>query len=86
MMYVLCVQEILAHTEDALQEVLNHFYIVAAHVIEKSPQGKHNVSHFGIKVWMLAPVMFTVNFYIGIRGKIHIPVLRRTFTWLHYGI
>lgn len=44
-------QEILAHTEDALQEVLNHFYIVSAHIIEKSPQGKHNVRHSGIIVW-----------------------------------
>ncbi|XP_055304139.1 beta-alanyl-dopamine/carcinine hydrolase [Sitodiplosis mosellana] len=36
--------EILAHTEDALQETLNHFYIVSAHIIESTPQGKHRVS------------------------------------------
>ncbi|XP_031628712.1 uncharacterized protein LOC116344357 [Contarinia nasturtii] len=36
--------EILAHTEDALQETLNHYYLVSAHIIEPSPQGKHKVS------------------------------------------
>lgn len=36
--------EILAHTEDALSEVLNHFYIVSAHIISDTPQGKYNVS------------------------------------------
>lgn len=39
-------QEILAHTEDALQETLNHFYFVSAHIIEPSPQGKYKVRHF----------------------------------------
>lgn len=28
----------MAHTEDALQEVLNHFYIVSAHIVSDSPQ------------------------------------------------
>lgn len=37
-------QEILAHTEDALEEVLNHFYIVSAHIIDKTLPGKYNVS------------------------------------------
>lgn len=37
-------QEILGHTEDALSEVLNHFYIVSAHIISDSPQGKYNVT------------------------------------------
>lgn len=43
----LCVNEpdcqILAHTEDALKEALNHFYLVSAHIIEPTPQGKHKV-------------------------------------------
>lgn len=84
-----CVQEILAHTEDALQEVLNHFYIVSAHIIEKSPQGKHNVRPFRIISW-LRPIKClltsTVKFYIGIRGKIHISMLRWTFTRVYHGI
>lgn len=44
-------QEILAHTEDALKETLNHFYFVSAHIIESSPQGKHKVrtNHFKMK-------------------------------------
>lgn len=36
--------EILAHTEDALSEVLNHYYFVSAHIISDSPQGKYNVT------------------------------------------
>lgn len=36
-------KEILAHTEDALKEALNHFYLVSAHIIEPSPQGKYKV-------------------------------------------
>lgn len=35
--------EILGHTEDALNEVLNHFYFVSAHIISDTPQGKYNV-------------------------------------------
>ncbi|XP_050083525.1 uncharacterized protein LOC126570075 [Anopheles aquasalis] len=35
--------EILAHTEDALSEVLNHYYFVSAHIVSDSPQGKYNV-------------------------------------------
>ncbi|KAL1517408.1 hypothetical protein ABEB36_001175 [Hypothenemus hampei] len=33
-------QEILGHTEDAYSSILNHFYLVSAHIIEKEPQGK----------------------------------------------
>ncbi|XP_018327238.1 uncharacterized protein LOC108738347 [Agrilus planipennis] len=36
-------QEILGHTEDALSEVLNHFYLVSAHIIEEKPQGRWGV-------------------------------------------
>lgn len=36
--------EILGHTEDALSEVLNHYYFVSAHIISDSPQGKYNVT------------------------------------------
>lgn len=36
--------EILAHTEDALSEVLNHYYFVSAHIISDAPQGKYNVT------------------------------------------
>ncbi|XP_058443910.1 beta-alanyl-dopamine/carcinine hydrolase [Malaya genurostris] len=36
--------EILAHTEDALSEVLNHYYFVSAHIVSDSPQGKYNVT------------------------------------------
>lgn len=37
-------QETLGHTEDALSENLNNFYIVSAHIISDSPQGKYNVT------------------------------------------
>lgn len=37
-------QEILGHTEDALAEALNHFYLVSAHIISETPQGKYNVT------------------------------------------
>lgn len=36
-------QEVIAHTEDALLEVLNHYYIVSAHIVEPAPQGKYKV-------------------------------------------
>lgn len=36
--------QILGHTEDALSEVLNHFYFVSAHIISDEPQGKYNVT------------------------------------------
>lgn len=36
--------EILAHTEDALSEVLNHYYFVSAHIVSDSPQGRYNVT------------------------------------------
>lgn len=35
--------EILAHTEDALTETLNHYYFVVAHIISDEPQGKYGV-------------------------------------------
>ncbi|KAI4469465.1 peptidase c45 [Holotrichia oblita] len=31
---------ILGHTEDALSQTLNHFYIVSAHIINDQPQGR----------------------------------------------
>ncbi|XP_037937663.1 uncharacterized protein LOC119671184 [Teleopsis dalmanni] len=34
---------VLAHTEDALTETLNHYYFVVAHIINETPQGKYNV-------------------------------------------
>jgi hypothetical protein len=37
-------QEILGHTEDALAETLNHFYLVSAHIISDKPQGRWNVT------------------------------------------
>lgn len=36
-------QEILGHTEDALSEVLNHYYILSAHIISDKPMGKWKV-------------------------------------------
>uniref|UniRef100_A0A182KHA7 Peptidase C45 hydrolase domain-containing protein n=1 Tax=Anopheles christyi TaxID=43041 RepID=A0A182KHA7_9DIPT len=43
----ICVNEpdcvVLGHTEDALSEVLNHFYFVSAHIISETPEGKHKV-------------------------------------------
>ncbi|XP_046663653.1 uncharacterized protein LOC124356598 [Homalodisca vitripennis] len=36
-------QEILGHNEDALSEVLNHFYFVSAHITEDTPQGRWKV-------------------------------------------
>lgn len=36
--------EILAHTEDALSEVLNHYYFVSAHIVSEGPQGRYNVT------------------------------------------
>lgn len=35
--------KVLAHTEDALTETLNHYYFVVAHIKEDTPQGKYNV-------------------------------------------
>lgn len=37
------IQEVIAHAEDALLEALNHYYIVSAHIIESTPQGKCQV-------------------------------------------
>ncbi|KAF4532423.1 hypothetical protein B566_EDAN003876 [Ephemera danica] len=37
-------QELLGHTEDALPEVMNHIYLVAAHIIPEAPQGRWHVS------------------------------------------
>ena len=36
-------ERVLAHTEDALTETLNHYYFVVAHIINDTPQGKYNV-------------------------------------------
>ena len=41
---VLVLKEILGHTEDALTETLNHFYLVSAHIISDKPQGRWNVT------------------------------------------
>ncbi|XP_067002948.1 beta-alanyl-dopamine/carcinine hydrolase [Anabrus simplex] len=36
-------EEVLGHTEDALNIVLNHFYFVSAHIISETPQGRWGV-------------------------------------------
>lgn len=36
--------QLLGHTEDSLQDVLNHFYFVSAHIKEESPQGRYAVT------------------------------------------
>ncbi|CAO1412916.1 unnamed protein product [Diamesa hyperborea] len=36
--------EVLGHTEDALSENLNNFYIVSAHIISDKPQGRYQVT------------------------------------------
>lgn len=41
-------QQIMGHTEDALHEVLNHFYIVSAHIVNDKAEGKYNVSNYVI--------------------------------------
>lgn len=33
----------IGHTEDALSPTLNHYYIVSAHIINDTPQGKYHV-------------------------------------------
>lgn len=35
--------EVIGHSEDALAATLNHYYIVAAHIISDTPQGKYQV-------------------------------------------
>lgn len=37
-------QEVLGHTEDALSEILNHYYFVSAHIIPEKPQGRWKVT------------------------------------------
>lgn len=32
---------VIGHNEDALAEVLNHFYMVSAHIISEEPQGRY---------------------------------------------
>lgn len=51
-------QEILGHTEDAMPEVMNHIYLVSAHIIPDSPQGR----------WKVAEEKFTSLCYAG-----HLP-------------
>ncbi|KAG8227770.1 hypothetical protein J437_LFUL005777, partial [Ladona fulva] len=36
--------EILGHNEDALPEVLNHWYLVSAHIISEEPEGRWKVT------------------------------------------
>lgn len=36
-------QQLIGHTEDSLQDVLNHFYFVSAHIKEDAPQGRYGV-------------------------------------------
>lgn len=36
-------QQILAHTEDALEATLNHWYMVSAHIVSETPQGRYGV-------------------------------------------
>lgn len=44
----ICINEpgvqLLGHTEDSLQDVLNHFYFVSAHITEATPQGRYGVT------------------------------------------
>lgn len=56
-------QEILSHTEDALDETLNHFYLVSAHIIEPSPQGKHKVSVNQFETWNTISKIWNFNLY-----------------------
>lgn len=39
----LCLKEVIGHSEDALAPTLNHYYIVSAHIIDDTPQGKYQV-------------------------------------------
>ena len=48
----------LGHTEDALEDVLNHFYIISAHIIPDGPKGK----------WKTGEEKFTSLCYAG-----HLP-------------
>lgn len=43
-MKIVAKQEVIGHSEDALSPTLNHFYIVSAHIVNDSPQGKYHVS------------------------------------------
>lgn len=36
-------QRVMGHTEDALIETMNQYYIVVAHIISDKPQGKYKV-------------------------------------------
>lgn len=44
----ICINEpdtqLIGHTEDSLQDVLNHFYFVSAHIREETPQGRYQVT------------------------------------------
>lgn len=36
-------KQLIGHTEDALNETVNHYYFVSAHIIEDKPYGRYNV-------------------------------------------
>lgn len=36
--------QLIGHTEDSLQDVLNHFYFVSAHIVGELPQGRYGVT------------------------------------------
>lgn len=44
----ICINEpevqLIGHTEDTLQDALNHFYLVSAHIKEETPQGRYGVT------------------------------------------
>lgn len=56
-------QQILAHTEDALAATLNHFYIVSAHIINDSPEGKYKVLCW-IVYFIIIYAIFTFSIWI----------------------
>lgn len=72
-------QEILAHTEDALKETLNHFYLVSAHIIELSPQGKHKVRINWNGIWWRLGILTKLWNYFDL-----IQVTEERFTSLCY--
>lgn len=74
-------QEVIAHTEDALIEVLNHYYIVSAHIIEPVPQGKYKVC-FGFVQSVRLELIFYLELRLGYRRKIHFGLLCWSFAWI----
>lgn len=79
--------EVIGHSEDALAATLNHYYIVAAHIISDTPQGKYQVRqrlrHQGR--WTNSKYKFHFD-CVGDRGTIHVAVLCRPSAGLHDGL